>query len=243
MPTIRKLVGLAAITGAFVAAGHEVVEAAVIRQSSIEEASNAELIVLAVVSETRRQPSDAIYISALRAPFYAEKVRVSRYLKGSGPEDLVVLSEGGQFEAMVNGTPTVVVQESDLDTRLPAVGTKLVMFLDPMPGLAGYHRLTSISHGALEVLDVNGVPTVTLLFADFERLSPEARVANQPMKDALDRERARSTFDSTRGTPRKQTSPGLAAVVFPETVRLDGLPEAIGRAAAAPSVPRRHDSP
>ena len=117
----------------------------VTRQIGFEQAVAAsDAIVIGVVTEN---PDAATLENG--QPFRRQRVHVVRYLEGAGPDDIVVLSPGGRYDAWIPGIGLRQIEAIDsADCRLPAVGTEALLFLKKR-GAA--YTVASATHGIVTV--------------------------------------------------------------------------------------------
>ena len=158
---------LSTLSGAFCPVQGSVIA----RQMSFEEVfQGAEVVVLASVVEI---PELAVSRPGVGA-FRANKLRVERYLKGHGPNEITVMTRGGKFVQDTATGPRVLIEHtSDSDPQLPPEGTEVLLFL--RNSTVGY-VIYSATHGVVLVEKApHGSQTVLLRFSRPDIMPESAR--------------------------------------------------------------------
>jgi hypothetical protein len=141
------------------------------------------------------------------------RIRVSEYLKGHGPSEIVVETLGGKFVQEVNGKPTELYSLAGGQPQLPEGQDQLLLFLSPHGGNDTF-MISSASHGVVAVQhDSKGCEIVQLVFGNPDVMPPAAR-------QAFDRAESKSADE-----------------LFPASVELKDLPALVQRAVAPKAKP------
>ena len=139
------------------------------RHLSFEEAVNgAELVVLGRVAVT----PDLATLKADRRVNTHHVFKVEEYIKGDGPDELMVVTIGGKYWAETEKGP-VLREAISTSPQLPAEGTEILLFLRNTN--EGY-AIHSASHGVVRVeVDSEGRRTVRLHFNRLECMPDDVR--------------------------------------------------------------------
>jgi hypothetical protein len=142
-------------------------------QMSFEEAAQAaDIVVLGMVADN---PELGIEEPASGVVVHTSRVRVDRYLKGTGPPEINVETIGGSFIADKDGRRERMTQVAAGQPQMPAVGSRILLFLTAY-GSSGAYMICSASHGVRPIVRRPGSPedTVDLAFERPDVMTPRA---------------------------------------------------------------------
>ncbi len=148
--------------------------ASVTRQLGLEGAAGASDTI--VVGRVIENPDLATLQNG--KPFRRQRVLVERYVRGSGPAEIVVLAPGGRYTAWIPGIGDREIEAIDgADGRLPAVGTEVLLFLRRR---GDAFVIASATHGILLVKSDrrSGRKSVRVLLEGVEKSSATGRAAD-----------------------------------------------------------------
>lgn len=190
-----------------IAAGWSFVVASVVDRMSFEEAAKgADVVVLGCVVES---PEMAVYNRATGQVTKQHRFHVERFLKGEGPEEILVTTFGGTFESEVEGQPRTLDAEYGGAPQAPPPDKDVLLFLRRYQGPDSY-IIYSASHGVVSIRPAQGSEerSVSLFFRN-PAVMPEAA--------HLDFEKAKATGYTGR------------TMLFSDRVPLSALPELMSR--------------